>query len=250
MSENPENRPRPTPRTRGSGQVRPSPRPRVAGSRREREEGVPAAGATSAATQPAAPAEASARRVRGASTGTTDTPRRETPVLALVLALLCLIAAAGSGLLLWQRLNPSSVNTEVFTAARTGVEALYFYDYEDSEGSIERKLDATTGALREQQEQTWQGAIVDQYEQASAKGRYEVTDVALQQVNDAQYTATLVVFGQLVVESATTGSQPAPEGSECQATEGTSTCIYTLRVTVADTDGGWKLSDAVVLSTT
>ncbi|TKJ19328.1 hypothetical protein A6V29_10180 [Blastococcus sp. CCUG 61487] len=171
------------------------------------------------------------------------------PVLALALALLCLLTAAGAGLLLWQRLNPTTVNPEIFAAARTGVEALYAYDYEDSEGSIQRKLDVTTGELREQQEQTWQGEIIDQYEQASATGRYEVLDVGLQQVNEAQDTATLVVFGQLVVESATSGTQAAPEGSECRAAEGTSMCIYTLRVTVVEVDGEWKLSDAIILST-
>ena len=40
-----------------------------------------------------------------------------------------------------------------------------------------------------------QGGIIDTYEQVSATTSYEVLDVGLQQVNDAQDTATLVVFG-------------------------------------------------------
>lgn len=298
MTEKPDNRPRPTPRTRAGGSPRPSPRPRLAGSRRDRDDVAPAADDTAPAADDVAPvaddtaptvddvaptggieqsaagaasteapprpaptarprtprgaspsSTAAGGRAPGAAGGTATTARRGVAALALTLAVLCLIAAVGAGLLLWQRLNPTSVNTELFAAARTGVEALYFYDYEDSESSIQRKLDATTGELREQQEQTWQGAIIDQYEQASAKGRYEVTDVGLQQVNEAQDTATLVVFGQLVVESVNAGTQPAPPGSECRAATGTSTCIYTLRVTVVQVDGEWKLSDAVILST-
>ncbi|WP_040338563.1 hypothetical protein [Candidatus Blastococcus massiliensis] len=236
----------------------------MAGSRRDRDDPAPAGddlaptegAATSAAptpeasSRPASSARPRTSRAAGSSpAGTTTTARRRVPVLALTLALLCLITAAGAGLLLWQRLNPTTVNPEIFAAARNGVEALYAYDYEDSEGSIQRKLDVTTGELREQQEQTWQDTLVDQYEQASAKGRYDVTDVGLQQVNEAQDTATLVVFGELVVESTNAGTQPAPPGSECRTATGTSACIYTLRVTVVQVDGEWKLSEAIILST-
>ena len=58
-----------------------------------------------------------------------------------------------------------------------------------------------------------------------------------------------IVFGQLVVESVNAGTQAAPDGSECRAETGASTCIYTLRVTVVQVDGDWKLSEAVILTT-
>jgi len=49
-------------------------------------------------------------------------------------------ALAGGGLLLLQRLNPSYVDPTIFSAARSGVQALYAYDYKDSDGSIKRML--------------------------------------------------------------------------------------------------------------
>ena len=53
-----------------------------------------------------------------------------------------------------------------------------------------------TGDLRDQYENDLtQGGIIDTYEQVSATTSYEVLDVGLQQVNEAQDTATLVVFG-------------------------------------------------------
>ena len=138
-------------------------------------------------------------------------------MLALVLALLCVAAAAGVGLLLWQRLNPGHVNSAVFAATRDGVQALYAYDYRDSEQSIENKLAVLTGDLRQQyQTDLEQGGIIETYEQVSATTRYEVLDVGLQQINDAQDTATLVVFGQYVVESVNSGEQEAPEGSSAR----------------------------------
>ena len=90
-----------------------------------------------------------------------------------------------------------------------------------------------TGDLRDQYEKDLtQGGIIDTYEQVSATTRYEVLDVGLQQVNEAQDTATLVVFGQYVVESVNSGTQPAPEGSECQVTPGgAQSCTQTVRVT-------------------
>ena len=84
----------------------------------------------------------------------------------------------------------------------------------------------------------------------SATTRYEVLDVGLQQVNDAQDTATLVVFGQYVVESVNSGDQAAPEGSECQVTaEGAQSCTQTVQVRVLKVDGEWKISELTLLTT-
>jgi ABC-type branched-subunit amino acid transport system ATPase component len=70
-----------------------------------------------------------------------------------------------------------------------------------------------TGDLRQQYEEDPQrGGIVETYQQVSAMTRYEVLDVGLQQVNDAQDTATLVVFGQYVVESVNSGDAGGPRG--------------------------------------
>ena len=63
------------------------------------------------------------------------------PALVLVLALLCVLAAAGAGWLLWQRLNPNYVDSSIFAATRSGIEAVYAYDYQDSEASVQGKLD-------------------------------------------------------------------------------------------------------------
>jgi hypothetical protein len=246
----------------------------VAGSRRDREESE----ATAAATQVAAPrpaarktpgATATAARphtaVRSAATTGSRSSRaqvaapstssaqagRRVGTLALVLALLCLATAAGAGLLLWQRLNPSYVDTSVLTAARSGVEALYAYDYQDSEGSVERKLAVLTGDLREQYEADLsQGGILDTYEQVSATTSYEVVDVGLQQINEAQDTATLVVFGKYMVKSATSGQEPAPEGSECEVSpDGAQSCTQTVQVGVVRIDGEWKISELTLLTT-
>ena len=168
-----------------------------------------------------------------------------------VLALLCLAAATGAGVLTWQRMHPSHVGPAVFSATASGVEALYAYDYRDSEGSIEGKLDVLTGDLRDQYETDLsQGGIIDTYEQVSATTRYEVLDVGLQQINESQDTATLVVFGQYVVESVTSGQEPAPEGSECQVTpEGAQSCTQTLQVGVVQVDGEWKINELTLLTT-
>jgi len=257
MSETPDGRPRPTPRPRPG--VRPSPRPRVAGSRRDRDE--------PATPQQEAPARVSLTKPDGAAaTARPRTPRttraaapvpagtsagRRLPALALVLALLCLAAAAGGGYLLWQRLNPTYVDSSIFAAARDGVQALYAYDYEDSEGSVQGKLDVLTGDLREQyEEDLGQGGIIDTYEQVSATTSYEVLEVGLQQVNEAQDTATLVVFGQYVVKSVNSGDQAAPEGSECLVTpEGAQSCTQTVRVRVVQVDGDWKIDELTLLTT-
>ncbi|MDK3256305.1 hypothetical protein [Blastococcus capsensis] len=176
---------------------------------------------------------------------------RRLPAAVLVLALLCVPAAAGAGVLLWQRLNPAHVDPAIFVAARSGIEAIYAYDYEDSEGSVQGKLDALTGDLRDQYERDLtQGGIIDTYEQVSATTRYEVLDIGLQQVGEAQDTATLVVFGQYVVESVNSGTQPAPEGSECQVTpEGAQSCVQTVQVGLVQTDGEWKVSELTLLTT-
>ncbi|MDP9459686.1 MAG: hypothetical protein M3Q22_05320 [Actinomycetota bacterium] len=185
------------------------------------------------------------------STAAADGAGRRISGLVLVLALLCTLAAAGAGFLLWQRLNPSHVDTSVLSATRSGVQALYAYDYRDSEGSVARKLDVLTGELREQYETDLSsGGILETYEQVSATTSYEVVDVGLQRINEAQDTATLVVFGQYVVESATTGSQAAPEGSECEVTpEGAQSCTQTVQVGVVQVDGEWKIDELTLLTT-
>jgi hypothetical protein len=243
--------PRPTPRPRPS--ARPSPRPRVAGTRREREEAEVGAQATARASATARPTRA--RPSAGVGPGAAPAvsagapaPRR-LPVLALVL--LCVFTAAGAGVLVWQRLNPAYVDSSVFAATRDGVRALYAYDYRDSDGSVQGKLDVLTGDLRDQYEKDLgQGGIIDTYEQVSATTSYEVLDVGLQQVNDAQDTATLVVFGQYVVKSVNSGEQPAPEGSECQVTpDGAQSCTQTVQVHVIKVAGDWKISELTLLTT-
>ncbi|MGY2083854.1 hypothetical protein [Blastococcus sp. SYSU DS0539] len=241
MSQTSEDRPRPTARPRPTPGARPSPRPRVAGSRRDREDGAPGA----APGHRAAPAAARGRRSASAPAG-----RRPGRTAVAVLALLCLLAAAGAGTLLWQRLDPRYVDASVVAAAREGVQALYAYDYGDSEGSVQGKLAVLTGELREQYERDLQGGIIDTYEQVSATTSYEVNDVGLQQINDAQDTATLVVFGQYVVESVNSGAQQPPEGSECQVTaDGAQSCVQTVQLRMVTVDGKWKISELTLLTT-
>jgi co-chaperonin GroES (HSP10) len=261
MSETPDGRPRPTPRPRPGG--KPSPRPRVAGSRRERDEADTRVEAVARPEATARPDRGGVSLTKSAATARPRAPRatkapaatpasgRRLPALALVLALLCLAAAAGGGYLLWQRLNPAYVDSSIFAAARDGVQALYAYDYEDSEGSVQGKLDVLTGELRDQYEEDLaQGGIIDTYEQVSATTSYEVLEVGLQQVNDAQDTATLVVFGQYVVKSVNSGDQAAPEGSECLVTpEGAQSCTQTVRVRVVQVDGDWKIDELTLLTT-
>ncbi|MCO7220041.1 hypothetical protein, partial [Klenkia sp. PcliD-1-E] len=170
--------------------------------------------------------------------------------LALVLAVLCVLTAAGGGWLLWQRSHPTSVDPAIFDAARSGVEDVYAYDYRDSDGSVQRKLDALTGDLRDQYESDLSaGGIIDTYEQVSATTSYDVLEVGLQQVNQSQDQATLVVFGQYVVQSVNSGSQTAPAGSECTVTDdGAQSCTQTVRVTVLETGDGWKISELTLLT--
>ena len=252
----PDERPRPTPRPRpgATAGARPSPRPRVAGSRREREDAAAPTAGPAATARPVARGatvtnERSGSGKAGAATATTG--RRTSRTLALVLALLCLAALAGGGLLLRQRLNPSYVDPTIFSAARSEVQSLYAYDYKDSDGSIKRKLDALTGDLRDQyKKDLGQGGIIDTYKQVSATTSYQVLDVGLQQVNDAQDTATVVVFGEYVVKSVNTGEQPAPQGSECTVTaDGAQSCTQTVQVRITKINGDWKITDLTLLTT-
>jgi co-chaperonin GroES (HSP10) len=274
MTDTPDERPRPTPRpsphARSGAGPRPSPRPRVAGSRRDREDSEAAKPFPTPAPVPAArkaTGAGSAAPSRAASSRSTSTPSTSTlsrstdstigrtgrrfSALVLVLALLCALAAAGAGVLLWQRTHPAYVDSSVFSATRSGIQALYAYDYRKSEESIDAKLAVLTGDLREQYENDLaQGGIIDTYEQVSATTSYEVVDVGLQQINEAQDSATLVVFGQYVVESATSGQEPAPEGSECLVTaEGAQSCTQTVQVGVVRVAGEWKISELTLLTT-
>jgi hypothetical protein len=236
----------------------------VAGSRREREEAEAAAESggrtadtvtadlpvTGSATRRAVTAR-SARAGRSSAADATTTGGRR-PVLALVLALLCVVTAGGAGWLLWDRLHPRYVDATVFSATRSGVQALYAFDYHDANGSVRRKLDVLTGALRDQYKTDLsQGGIIDTYKQVSATTSYSVLDVGLQQINDAQDTATLVVFGQYVVKSVNSGKQAPPQGSECTVTpEGAQSCTQTVQVGVVKVGGAWKINELTLLTTT
>jgi hypothetical protein len=253
-------RPAPAPRKEGGttgataasekASPRPAPSKPTAAAKPTRSEPAVATASPKPGKKSAATARPS-RSARSTPAATTTAPRRRSRGLASVLALLCLVAAAGVGLLLWQRLNPSYVDSSIFAATREGVQALYAYDYKHSDESIKNKLAVLTGDLRQQyEEDLQQGGIIDTYEQVSATTRYEVLDVGLQQVNDAQDTATLVVFGQYVVQSVNSGDQPAPDGSECQVTpEGAQSCTQTVQVRVLKVDGDWKISELTLLTT-
>jgi hypothetical protein len=285
MGETPDDRPRPTPRPRPGAPARPSPRPRVAGARRDREDGdtaeragrhAPAASSVTASaparpparsragagTRPAPPAERSpaadavpsektGRRARRRRDRQAAAPAPRSRTLALTLAVLVLVAAAGGGWLLWQRNHPPYVEDSVFDATRAGVQAVYAYDYKDSAGSIARKLDVLTGDLRGQYKaDLGQGGIIDTYQQVSATTSYDVVDVGLQQINPAQDAATLVVFGQYVVTSVNSGTQTAPQGSECTVTsDGAQSCTQTVQVHVVRVSGTWKISELSLLTT-
>ncbi len=254
-----DSRPRPAPRPRGGATpaARPSPRPRVAGSRRDRDELLPAAEGTAPvleeapADEPASqPRRARARRERPAPPVDAGRAPRRGALLPVALLLLVVLAAGAATWLLWQRLNPSSVDASVFSATRSSVEALYAYDYRDSEGSVQGKLDVLTGDLRDQYESDLSdGGIIDTYEQVSATTRYEVLDIGLQQITEAQDSATLVVFGSYVVESVNSGEQEPPEGSECQVTpEGAQSCTQTVQVRIVQVEGDWKISELTLLT--
>jgi hypothetical protein len=195
---------------------------------------------------------ARARRSGGAVPAAPPRSRRGRSRAAAALAVLCLLVAAGGGLLLWQRLRPAYVDASVFDATRRGVEALYAFDYRHADASIKGKLAVLTGDLRGQyQKDLSQGGIIDTYKQVSATTRYDVVDVGLQQINDAQDSATLVVFGQYVVKSVNSGSQAAPQGSECTTTsDGAQSCTQTVQVHEVKVDGAWKISDLTLLTTT
>ncbi|MGY1770642.1 hypothetical protein [Blastococcus sp. SYSU D00813] len=171
--------------------------------------------------------------------------------LAAVLAALCLVTAAVAALLWFRPPGRTHVDPDVFTAAKDNIEAVYRYDYRDSEGSVAGQLAVLTGDLRSQYEAEAEGALIDTYEQVSATIRYDVRDVAVQQVDEDQEEATLVVFGRLVAESVNTGTQPAPEGSECEVTpEGAQSCVRTVQIRmVRDGDDTWRIDDLTVLTT-
>jgi hypothetical protein len=205
-------------------------------------------GATAAGDRPGS---ATSKRANSGSGTETAARRRPSRGLAVVLAVLCLAAAAAGGLLLQQRLNPDYVNSGIFSAARSGVQALYAYDYKDSDGSVKRKLDVLTGDLHDQYKKDLaQGGIIDTYKQVSATTSYQVLDVGLKQVNDAQDTATVVVFGQYVVKSVNTGDKAAPQGSECSVTAaGAQSCTQTVDVRITKVNGDWKISDLTLRTT-
>ena len=137
----------------------------------------------------------------------------------------------------------------VSDAARESVEALHAYAYRDSEGSVQGELGVLTGGLREQYETDLQSGIIDAYQQVSAT-RYEVADVGLPQVDDDRTTATVVVVGQYVVESVTSGTQAPAQGSECTVTpEGAQSCTQTVQLQLVDVDGAWKISELTLLTT-
>jgi hypothetical protein len=164
---------------------------------------------------------------------------------------LCALAGVAGGLLLHQRLAPPYVQASVFTAARTGVQDLYAYDYKDSKGSIDRKLAVLTGQLHDQyQKDLSQGGIIDTYQQVSATTSFDVVDVGLVQVDDAQDAATVVVFGQYKVTSVNSGTQPAPQGSECTTTtDGAQSCTQTVQLHEVRVDGRWKIDDLSLKTT-
>jgi hypothetical protein len=168
----------------------------------------------------------------------------------ITLAVLCVLAAGAGGFLLWQRLDPPTVNASVFSATRSAAEALYAFDYKHPDGSKQRKLAVLTGDLRDQyQKDANQGGIIDSAVQVSATTRLDVLDVGLQQINEAQDAATLVVFGNYVVTSVNSGSQAPPQGSACEVTpDGAQSCRQILRVHVLRVDGDWKIDEVTVLT--
>ncbi|SDN64781.1 hypothetical protein SAMN05660199_00494 [Klenkia soli] len=250
-AEAPARRPVPAPRARTAT---PAPLPR----NRPRPAAAPASStvvgtdgaAEDAGTRTGRTKGRKTRPTKGRTARSTGAAPRRSRTLALVLALLCVLVAAGGGWLLWQRTHPTSVDPAIFAAARSGVEDVYAYDYQDSDGSVQRKLDALTGDLRDQYESDLSsGGIISTYEQVSATTSYDVLEVGLQQVNDSQDQATLVVFGQYVVKSVNSGTQAAPTGSECTVTDdGAQSCTQTVRVTVLKVDGAWKISELTLLT--
>ena len=247
MADEGRSRPSPRPRRGNAVAARPSPRPRVAGARRDREEPAPV---PVDVDQPSERRRARPRRERPAGATPVDTGPRRRLALPITLLVLVVAAAAVGGWLLWQRLNPSSVDASVLDGTREAVETLYAYDYRDSEGSVRGKLDVLTGDLRDQYAKDLEtGGIIDTYEQVSATTRYEIDDIGLKRINDAQDSATVLVFGSYVIESVTSGEQEAPEGSACEVTaEGAQACTQILRLEVVDDDGEWKIEDYAVLA--
>ena len=58
------------------------------------------------------------------------------------------------------------------------------------------------------------------------------------------------MFGNYVVKSATTGQEPAPQGSECEVSpDGAQSCTQTVQVGLVRIDGEWKISELTLLTT-
>jgi len=162
---------------------------------------------------------------------------------------LVVAAAAVGGWLVWERSNPSSVRASVLDSTREAVQALYAYDYRDSDGSVQGKLAVLTGDLRDQYAKDLEAGSIDAYEQVSATTRYEIDDIGLKRINEAQDSATVLVFGRYVVDSVSSGEKDAPEGWACEVTpEGAQACTQILRLDVVDTDDGWKIEDYAILA--
>jgi hypothetical protein len=275
VSDTPQDKPRPTPRPRAGATARPSPRPRVAGSRRDRDEtddgarptrttavprprpaarnGQPGRsdggrGATAATARDTRDGARWSRRRAAAESAAAR--RRGLPRLAVALLVLCVLAAAGGGFLLWQRLHPPYVDAAVFSSTKQNIQSLYAFDYKSADKSVAGKLAVLTGPLHDQYDKDLkQGGIIDTYKQVSATTSYDVVDVALQQINNAQDAATLVVFGQYVVKSANSGTQQAPQGSECSVTpDGAQSCTQTVQVQTSKVGGAWKINQVTILT--
>src|SRR4029450_761590 len=91
---------------------------------------------------------ASSRRSVPRPPSVTPSTGRRISALGLTLVGLCVLAAAGLGGSLWLRHRSGYVDPSIFAAARSGIQALYAYDYKDSEGSVQGKLDGLTGEMR------------------------------------------------------------------------------------------------------
>ena len=108
-----------------------------------------------------------------------------------------------------------------------------------------------TGDLRDQYEKDLaQGGIIDTYKQVSATTSYEVLDVGLQQVNTAQDTATVVVFGSTSSKSVNSGEQAGTRGLGVPGDRRRRAVVHADgpgRVTKVD--GDWKISELTLLTT-
>ncbi len=231
MTDTPDERPRPTPRPaaqRPAPPGRPSPRPRVAGSRRDRDEAAaPAAASSTPAPRPSArkaPAGATSRsdagdqaagsrpsRTRAAasasaymssSAAAADGAGRRISGLVLVLALLCTLRRGGSGL-------PALAATESQPRRHLGPQR----HPQRRPGALRLRLPRLRGERGPEARRAHRrtpGAVRDRPVLGRHPGdlRAGLGDHQLRgrrrgaaRINEAQDNATLVVFGQYVVES-------------------------------------------------